>query len=106
MLNVSVSRDLQRKIEVYRQQRRSETGKVIQSSTAIRELLEKALEGVEPPKPLEDRIEELKSRLSKLEEKFRPAVVAKRSKNGQARTPETSQPRRNFMLIEGEAQES
>jgi len=64
---ISISGDLQRKFAAYCQRRRTERGKVIQSSTAIRELLEKALTGVEPPKPMEDRISEIERRLFDLE---------------------------------------
>ena len=72
---IEISGELKRKFGAYRQQRRAERGKTIQSTTAIRELLAKALEGIEPPKPLEDRLVAIERRLSKLEEELSDDVA-------------------------------
>jgi hypothetical protein len=56
------------KLDAYRKQRREETGKIIMRSTAIAELLTKALDGIEPASPIRDRVEELDRRLTALED--------------------------------------
>ena len=59
---------LVKKIDAYRKQRRKETGKIIMRSTAIAELLAKALDGIEPASPVRDRLAELESRVTALED--------------------------------------
>jgi hypothetical protein len=59
--------DIERRLDVYRQHRKDETGKRPFRDTAILELLRKALEGIEQPKPLTQRIEALEQRIEHLE---------------------------------------
>ena len=60
--------DLDKKFVAYCRRRRDERGgKVIQSTTAIKELLSKALDGIEPERPLVDRVAALEVRVSNLE---------------------------------------
>ncbi|WP_417744773.1 hypothetical protein [Rosistilla oblonga] len=66
-MKMNLPNDIETKLAEYRRQRRSETGKVVHRSTAIVELLRKALDGVEPPKPLEERLSEIDKRLDALE---------------------------------------
>lgn len=54
-------------IDAYRSVRKSDTGKSITTATAISELIERTLNGIEPPKPLEDRLREIETRLDRLE---------------------------------------
>ena len=53
--------------EYCRRRRDERGGRAIQSATAIRELLEKALSGIEPERPLTERITDLERRVAALE---------------------------------------
>jgi hypothetical protein len=64
---IAIYGDLEKRFVEYCRRRKQERGKVIQSETAIRELLTKALEGVEPPKPLEERLAAIEARLTEVE---------------------------------------
>lgn len=59
--------DLELKLNEYRRQRKDETGKRPFRDTAIADLLRKALEGVELPKPLTERVQEIERRLDEIE---------------------------------------
>ena len=65
--HMSFPKELEDKLTAYRRQRKEETGKTLFRETAICELLRKALDGVEPPRPLADRVAELERRVEKLE---------------------------------------
>jgi len=67
MLSKQLPAALLKKVDTYRKIRREGTGKVIMRSTAIAELLTKALDGIDPARPLCGRIEELESRVGALE---------------------------------------
>lgn len=67
MTSISLPNDLELRLTEYRRQRKAETGKLPFRDTAITELLRKALEGVEPPKPLTDRVDDIERRLRELE---------------------------------------
>ena len=47
--------------------RKQERGAVIFRENAIIELLTKALDGIEPPKPINERLDELEKRVAALE---------------------------------------
>jgi hypothetical protein len=51
----------------YRKARKVDTGPLMFRDTAIVELLRTALAGLEPPKPIEDRLCEIEIRLTRLE---------------------------------------
>jgi len=68
MLIEQLPDSLVKKIDEYRKRRKEETGKIIMRSTAIAELLTKALDGIEPASPIRDRVEELDRRLTALED--------------------------------------
>jgi len=56
------------KLDLYRAQRREEHGKFLTRQGAITEILTHALDGVEPPKPTEDRLKDLEARMAFIEE--------------------------------------
>lgn len=58
------------KLNEYRKQRKGETGKLPYRDTAIAELLRKALEGVEAPRPLTERVDDILRRLKNIEDCF------------------------------------
>ena len=64
---VTLTREEWMKVRQYRDRRKQERGRSITTSTAISELLETALSGIEPPKPLEDRLDSIERRLYLLE---------------------------------------
>lgn len=64
---IDLPRELEQKLTVYRAKRRAETGKVVQRRTALLELLAKSLDGVEPSRPLAERLSELERRVTELE---------------------------------------
>jgi hypothetical protein len=68
MLIEQLPDSLVKKIDEYRKRRKEETGKIIMRSTAIAELLTRALDGIEPASPIRDRVEELDRRLTALED--------------------------------------
>ena len=57
-----------KQLDAYRAMRKCERGKTITTATAISELIDRSLSGIEPPKPLEDRLREIEGRLSLLEQ--------------------------------------
>jgi len=65
--SISFPRDVEDRLIEYRKSRRSETGKMMFRETAIVELLRKVLDGFDPPRPLENRLDEIERRLSSLE---------------------------------------
>lgn len=65
--SLSLPQDVEDKLTQYRKSRKSETGKMIFRETAIVELLRKSLDGFEPPRPLESRLDEIERRLLALE---------------------------------------
>lgn len=65
--NVTFPKDVEERLLEYRKSRKTETGKLMFRASAITELLRVALTGFVPPKPVEDRLSELESRVSKLE---------------------------------------
>jgi hypothetical protein len=67
MLIEQLPDSLVKKLDAYRKQRKQETGKHIMRTTAIAELLVKALDGIEPASPICDRLAELESRVTALE---------------------------------------
>ncbi len=61
--------EAEEKLKAYREKRRQERGgKVLQVETALRELIDKALAGIEPPKVVD--LEDMERRISRLEEKI------------------------------------
>lgn len=66
-MSFQLTRGLGKKIDDYRAARRAETGKVMMRTTAINELLLKALDGIEQPKPVSERLDDLEARLTVLE---------------------------------------
>ena len=65
--SISFPKDVEDRLIEYRKSRKSETGKMMFRETAIVELLQKALSGLEPPRPLDDRLCEIERRLYLLE---------------------------------------
>ena len=69
--HIILDEDLEKKFTAYRKQRKLETGKVLHLQTAIRELLTKALAGVDPEAtevhPLEARVAALEARVQQLD---------------------------------------
>lgn len=65
--NVTFPKDIEDRLLQYRKSRKAEIGKMMFRESAIIELLHIALTGFVPPKPLEDRLSELESRVTKLE---------------------------------------
>ncbi len=58
---------LELKLNEYRKRRYEETGKRPFRETAIVELLAKALEGIEPARPISERLADIERRLAELE---------------------------------------
>ena len=56
-----------KKIDAYRQQRKEETGKTLFRVSAVKELLETALEGVEPVSTTQERLTALEERVERIE---------------------------------------
>lgn len=61
------SAKIEAKLKQYREERLKQTGKRPFRETAIEELLAKALDGYEPPMPLEDRLKAIEKKLYELE---------------------------------------
>lgn len=61
------AKDIENKLKQYREERFKQTGKRPFRETAIEELLAKALQGYEPPMPLEDRLQAIERKLVELE---------------------------------------
>lgn len=61
------AKDIENKLKQYREERFKQTGKRPFRETAIAELLAKALQGYEPPMPLEDRLQAIEKKLYELE---------------------------------------
>ena len=66
-LSHSFSKKVEDGIKQYRDNRFVETGKRPFRVTAIEELIRKALQGVEPPRPMSEQIDELRTRIERLE---------------------------------------
>ena len=58
---------LEKQLNAYRTMRKQERGAVIFRENAIIELLTKALDGIEPPRPINERLDELEKRVAALE---------------------------------------
>lgn len=72
-MNIRLTAKQRRLLEAYRQQRRVERGgKVIQTATAVSELIDKALSGVEPARQVS--VQELVARIEALERKVADAI--------------------------------
>ena len=67
MITIRVCSSLKAQVDAYRAKRFEETGKRPMRESAVRELLEKALVGVEPPVPVLERLADLETRISALE---------------------------------------
>ncbi len=65
--SVSFPKDIEDRLLAYRKARKAETGKMMFRESAITELLRVALEGFQPPKPMEERLRAIEKRLTKLE---------------------------------------
>ena len=65
--NTTFSKPIEDKLSEYRKQRKAETGKMPFRATAIEELLRKALDGIEPARPIVDRLDDLERRVAALE---------------------------------------
>jgi hypothetical protein len=75
-MEIRLDRKLEQALDAYRAKRHAETGKRPMREGAVRELLRAALNGVEPPAPLADRIAHLETRVLSLEhEVFENAVA-------------------------------
>ncbi len=66
-MRLNLPNDIEEKIKLYRNQRREESDKVLFRDSAIVELLRKALDGIEKPMPLSDRVLKIEHRLDALE---------------------------------------
>lgn len=62
-----IGSEREKKIDTYRSQRKADSGKMITRATAINELLDKALTGIEPPRPLHERLLAIEQRLDEIE---------------------------------------
>jgi hypothetical protein len=56
--SISFPKDVEDRLIEYRKSRKPEVGKMMPRSTAITELLRVALTNLEPPKPIEERIDD------------------------------------------------
>jgi hypothetical protein len=56
--SISFPKEVEDRLIEYRNSRKSEVGKMMPRSTAIAELLRFALTNLEPPKPIEERIDD------------------------------------------------
>ena len=65
--NTTFPKDVEDGLLEYRKSRKSEIGRLMFRETAIVELLRKSLDGFEPPKPVEDRLDDIERRLYELE---------------------------------------
>jgi hypothetical protein len=65
--NTTFPKDIEDRLLQYRKARKSDTGKLMFRETAIVELLRVALTDFQPPKPVEDRLDDIERRLHELE---------------------------------------
>jgi hypothetical protein len=65
--NATFPKDIEDRLLQYRKARTSDTGKLMFRETAIAELLRVALADFQPPKPVEDRLDDIEKRLRELE---------------------------------------
>ena len=66
---ISLDSETWKRLDAYRARRRQERGKSMTTATAMSELLETALSGIEPPKLLEDRLAGMERRIAELEQR-------------------------------------
>lgn len=62
-------KDIEDRLLHYRKSRKSDTGKLMFRETAIIELMRMALTDFQPPKPVEERLNDIERRLHELEKK-------------------------------------
>ncbi len=66
--SMSFPKDIEDKLAAYREQRKADTGKKMFRETAITELLRIALTNFKPHAPVQEQLDDLKSRVSRLED--------------------------------------
>jgi len=65
--NATFPKDIEDRLLQYRKTHKSDTGKLMFRETAIVELLRVALTDFQPPKPVEERLDDIRRRLHELE---------------------------------------